>query len=328
VESAQHSRPAERDLSADPDSPAELQGTTAWGALKRAVREFGEDKVTTWAAALTYYAVLSIFPALLVLVSLLDLLGPATIDGLVAEVQSVAPTSAGEILTNALEGLRSNPSASGVLLVIGLAGALWSAAGYVGAFIQAANSIWDVEEGRPIWKTIPLQLFLTTCILLMLAAGAVIIVFTGTLAGSLGELLGLGQTGVDIWETAKWPVLVLIVSFIISLLYWASPNVRQPSFPWVTPGGLIAVVLWIVASLLFGVYLANFASYDATYGSLGGLISFLVWLWISNIVILLGAEVNSELERGRAIEQGHPPEKEPFLPPRDAPDEPGASSDP
>ena len=206
--------------------------------------------------------------------------------------------------------------------MIGLATAIWSASGYIGAFMDAANNVWDVPEGRPFWKKIPLRIALTIVMLVLLAASALMVVFTGPVAEQAGNVLGLGDTFLTVWGIVKWPVLVLLVSFMISLLYYLAPNVKQPGFPWVTPGGLLAVLLWIVASVLFGIYVSQFGSYNKTYGSLGGLIVFLIWLWITNIVILLGAEFNSEMERARQIHGGmRPADKEPYLPMRDEPKE-------
>ena len=302
-----------------PQSPTDIPGRTWPQVLKRTVSQFTEDKLPTWAAALTYYAILSIFPMLLALVSLLGVIGPSATQPLIDNLSTVAPGPAKEILTNALNSLGSAQGASTFAFIIGLAGAIWSASGYIGAFMDAANAVWDAPEGRPIWKRIPLRVAISVVMLILLAASALAVVLTGPVARSVGDLIGLGDTFVTVWGIAKWPVLVLVVSFMISLLFWAGPNVKQPGFPWVTPGGLLAVVLWIVASLLFALYVANFSSYNKTYGSLGGVIVFLVWLWITNLIILLGAEFNSELERSRQIAAGHPEDKEPFLPLRDEP---------
>lgn len=200
-----------------------------------------------------------------------------------------------------------------------LAGALWAASGYIGAFIRAANVIWDVPEGRPIWKTVPLRLAITVVTVLLLAVSAVAVVVTGPLADKVGRLIGVGGLAVTIWDVAKWPVLIVIVSFLFAILYYAAPNVRQPGFRWITPGGVLAILLWMIASAAFALYVAKFGSYNKTYGALGGAVIFLVWLWLSNLAMLLGAELNAELARGRQIKTGHPPEKEPFLPPRDEP---------
>jgi membrane protein len=303
-----------------PDNPTELPRESWPSILKRTGKQFGEDKLSTWAAALTYYAVLSIFPALLALVSILGVVGPSATQPLLDNLSTVAPGPAKDILTNALKGLQGNQGSSTLTLVVGLVAAIWSASGYIGAFMDAANSVWDAPEGRPFWKKIPTRLGITVVMLVLLTASALAVVFTGPLAQSVGDVIGLGSTFVSVWNIAKWPVLVLVVSLMISLLYWAGPNVKQPGFPWITPGGLLAVVLGIVASAGFGFYVANFASYNKTYGSLGGVIVFLVWLWLTNLIILLGAEFNSEMERSRQIRAGHPPDAEPYLPLRDEPE--------
>jgi membrane protein len=307
---------------AAPDQPTDIPKQSWFAILKRTGKQFGEDKLTTWAAALTYYAILSIFPALLALVSILGLLGQSAIQPLIDNLGAVAPGPAKDILESSLQGLQKTSGAAGLTFVIGLATAIWSASGYIGAFMDAANNVWDVPEGRPFWKKIPLRIGLTIVMLVLLAASALMVVFTGPVAEQAGNVLGLGDTFVTVWGIVKWPVLVLLVSFMISLLYFLAPNVKQPGFPWVTPGGLLAVLLWIVASVLFGIYVSQFGSYNKTYGSLGGLIVFLIWLWITNIVILLGAEFNSEMERARQIHGGmRPADKEPYLPMRDEPKE-------
>jgi membrane protein len=288
------------------------------GVLKRTVTEFSDDNLTDWAAALTYYGVLAIFPALLALVSVVGLLGDSATQSLLDNISEVAPGPAKDIVTSAVENLRQDKGAAGILFVVGLAGALWSASGYVAAFMRASNSIYDIEEGRPIYKTLPVRLGTTIVLLLLLAITALAVALTGPLAEEAGKLIGVEDTAVTVWNIAKWPVLFLIVSFMFAFLYWAAPNAKQPGFRWVSPGGLLGVAIWIVASLAFALYVANFASYNKTYGSLGGVIAFLVWLWISNIAILLGAEFNAELERGRRIEAGEArPGEEPYVEPRD-----------
>jgi membrane protein len=283
------------------------------------VKEFREDNLTDWAAALTYYGVLSIFPALIVLVSILGLVGTSATQPLLDNLGTFAPGPANDIFTNAIRGLTESNEAAGLLFFVGLGAALWSSSGYIGAFMRAANVIWDVEEGRPVWKTIPLRVVVTLVMLVLLAVSAVIVVITGPLADKVGQLLGLGDVVVTVWDIVKWPVLILVVVVIFAILYYASPNVRQPGFRWITPGSVVAVVLWMLASAAFALYVASFGSYNKTYGALGAVIVFLVWLWISNVAVLLGAEFNAEIERGRRIEAGHPREKEPFLPPRDEP---------
>jgi membrane protein len=298
------------------ERPTKLGRGSWWAALKRTVAEFRRDNLTDWAAALTYYGVLSIFPALLALVSILGLIGSSATQPLLENVGAFAPGPARDIVSNAIRGLEESRGAAGVLFVVGLAGALWAASGYIAAFMRASNAIWDVEEARPIWWTLPLRIAITVVVVVLLALSAVAVVVTGSFADRAGELLGLGGAAVTAWEIAKWPVLLLIVSGIFALLYYAAPNVRQPGFRWVTPGGILAVIVWVVASAAFALYVANFGSYNKTYGSVAAVIIFLVWLWISNIALLLGAELNAELARSRAIEAGHPEEEEPFLEPR------------
>jgi membrane protein len=289
-----------------------------WPVLKRTVAEFRDDNLTDWAAALTYYSVLAIFPALIVLVSILGLVGESATQPLIDNLGTVAPGPAKEIFTSAIKNLQGDQGAAGVLFVVGLLGALWSASGYVGAFMRASNAIYDIEEGRPIWKTLPVRVTLTLVLLTLLAISTIAVVLTGALAEKVGDLVGLGSTTVTVWNIAKWPVLLVVVSFMFALLYWAAPNVKHPGFRWISPGGVLGVVGWLIASGAFGLYVSNFASYNKTYGALGGVIVFLVWLWISNIMVLLGAEFNAELERERAIENGmRPPDKEPFVEPRD-----------
>jgi membrane protein len=281
------------------------------------VREFQEDNLTDWAAALTYYSILAIFPALLALVSVLGLMGSSTTQSLIDNLRQVSPGPAKDIVTSALQNLQANRGAAGVIFVVGVAGALWSASGYVAAFMRASNDIYDVGEGRPVWKTLPTRVLTTVVLLIMLAAVAIAVTFTGGLAKQAGNVLGAGSTAVAAWDVAKWPVILVVVMTMFAILYWAAPNVKHPRFRWITPGSVAGVLLWIAASAGFAFYVANFATYNKTYGALGGVIVFLVWLWISNIAVLLGAELNAEVERGRQIEAGHPAEEEPFLEPRD-----------
>jgi membrane protein len=299
-----------------PERPTQLPGGSWWAAVKRTIREFQVDNLSDWAAALTYYAVLSIFPALLVLISLIDLAGQGTSKKLLANLGQVAPGSVNQILATAIENLQQTRGSAGVLALVGLAVALWLASRYIAAFMRASNAIYDVPEGRPVWKTLPIRIGVTVVVMVLLAVSAVAVVATGGVATRIGRLLGIDRTAVTVWDIAKWPVLLLIVGFLFALLYWASPNARQP-FRWITPGGILAVVVWVVASVAFAIYVANFGSYNKTYGSLASVIIFLVWLWLSNTAILLGAELNAELERGRAIAGGHPEDREPYMELRD-----------
>jgi membrane protein len=304
---------------APPDQPTDLPKPAWGGVLKRTVREFNDDHLTDLAAALTYYGVLAMFPMLIVIVSLLGLLGHSVTQPLIHNLETVAPGPAKSIFTSAIHNIQSRPGTAGVLFVVGLVGALWSASGYVAAFMRASNVVWDVPEGRPIWKTVPIRLGVTVVTVVLLTVSAAAVVFTGSLAGQVGRLIGVGSTAVTVWDIAKWPVMMLIVAVILAILYYVGPNVRQPGVRWVSPGGVVAVVLWILASALFALYVANFSSYNKTYGAMASVIVFLVWLWITNIVILFGAELNAEIERGRQIVAGHPEDEEPYLPLRHEP---------
>jgi membrane protein len=317
AETRERNRRAGFDEGRAPDTPAKLGMRSWFGVLGRTGKEFSEDNLTDWAAALTYYGILSIFPALIALVSILGLVGSSATQPLIDNVGSVAPGPAKEIFTSAVENLQKSQGAAGLLFIVGLAGALWSASGYVAAFMRASNAIYDIEEGRPIWKTAPVRIGVTIVLLTLVIISAVAVAVTGGLAKQVGKVIGVGDTAVTVWDIAKWPVLLAIVSFMFAFLYWAAPNVKHPKFRWISPGGVLAVLIWIIASAAFAFYVANFGSYNKTYGALGGVITFLVWLWISNIAVLLGAEFNAELERGRAIEGGMPKDREPFVEPRD-----------
>jgi membrane protein len=300
----------------DPQQPTELGKGGWWGALRRTVKEFQTDNLTDWAAALTYYGVLSLFPGILVLLTLIGLAGQNAQQTLIENVRELAPGQLRQVIENGITQLQGGSGTAGVLAIVGVLGALWSASGYIAAFMRASNAIYDVPEGRPIWKTTPLRVGLTLLFAVLLSLCALAVVVTGSVAEQVGDVIGLGSAAVTAWDIAKWPVLVIVVSLMFALLYWAAPNAKQ-GFRWVSPGGVVAVLVWLVASALFAFYVANFSSYNKTYGSLAAVIIFLVWLWISNIALLLGAEFNAELERGRAIKSGHDPDKEPYLELRD-----------
>lgn len=303
------------------DQPTELPRKALPGVLKRTMREFKADNLTDLAAALTYYGVLAIFPMIIVIVSVLGLIGHSATQPLINNLGKVAPGPAKTIFTNAINNVGGHAGTAGVLFVVGLLVSLWSASGYIAAFMRASNVVWDVEEGRPIWKTIPIRLGVTLVTVVLITVSALAVVLTGGLARQVANLIGVGSTAVTIFDIAKWPIMLAIVALILSVLYYMGPNVRQPGFRWVSPGSIVAVVVWLIASAAFAFYVASFSSYNKTYGSLGGIVVFLVWLWITNVVILFGAELNAELERGRLIEAGHPADHEPYLPVRDEPKE-------
>ena len=303
-----------------PSDPTDLP-KRSWGAvLKRTAKEFSDDNITDWSAALTYYSVLSLFPALLVLVALLGLAGgQKTTQALLDIVNQLGPASAVETFRPAIEGVISSKGGAGALFGVGLLGAIWSASGYIGAFFRAANSIWEIEEGRGPVKLIPLRIGVTVLMLILVAVVVLALVVSGPVAEAVGNVVGLGDTAVTVWSIAKWPILLLIVSGLVAFLYYVAPNARLPGFRWVTPGGFLAVLLAIAASAGFGFYVANFGSYDATYGALGGVIVFLLWLWIINNALLFGSELDAELERSRELHAGMDAEEELKLPPRAEP---------
>jgi len=311
------------DPDSDPDegklgSPSDLT-TRSWRyVVRKTRREFVDDQCTDLAAALTYYAVLALFPAAIALTSLLGLVGQGTtaVETVLDIVDDVGGSSIVDTVRDPLLEL-SQSQAAGLALVLGLAGALWSASGYVGAFGRAMNRIYEIREGRPIWKLRPAMLLLTIVLVVLTAASLLVLVVSGPVAESVGGAIGLGSTAVLVWDIAKWPALVVVVVLIVALLYYATPNVKQPKFRWVSPGALLAIITWALLSAAFGVYVANFASYDRTYGTLGGAIVFLLWLWLTNLALLFGAELDAELERGRELQSGLPAERELQLPPRD-----------
>ncbi len=277
-------------------------------ALRRTLAEFRDDNLTDWAAALTYYALLSLFPGLIALVSIVGLVGdPRGVTETITEiVTAIGPQSAAQTFAGPIESVASDRSTAGAAFVLGLALALWSASGYVGAFIRASNVIYETSEGRPFWKLRPLQIAITLTMVLLGVMLVVGLVLTGPVVNAVAGPLGVGSTAVTLWNLVKWPVMAAVFVLMVGVLYYASPNAKIRSFRWVTPGSLVAIVAWAIASAGFALYVANFGSYDKTYGTLGGLVVLLVWLWISNLAILFGHELNAELEREAEIEEGKP----------------------
>jgi membrane protein len=302
-----------------PDHPGELPARSWKQILKRTVKEFQDDNLTDWAAALTYYGTMSLFPMLLVLVALLGLVGQAsTINTMIDSLRSAGLTDVANSVQQPLTDIVSNKGGAGALLGFGLVGSLWSASGYIGAFMRACNAVYEVKEGRPFWKLRPLQVAITLVGVLVLSLVSVSVVVSGPIAKAVGSALGVGDTALTVWGIVKWPVMLVIVMAMIAGLYYIAPNVRQPKLRWVTPGGIVAVLAWVVASAGFGFYVSNFGSYNKTYGTLGGVITFLVWMWISNLALLFGAELDSELERERELKLGLPATDELRLRPREA----------
>ena len=301
-----------------PDSPGEVSKPSWKYALRKTLREFTADQCTDIAAALTYYAVLALFPALIALISLLGVVGQGerSVDTILSLVNEVAPGGTADVLREPLEQFSSSPAA-GFALVFGIVLAIWSASGYVGAFSRAMNRIYEIEEGRPFWKLRPVQLGVTIVSILLILIMLVILIVSGPVTEAVGTALGLGETVQIVWSIVKWPILALAAVLIIAILYYATPNAKQPKFRWVSMGALLALITLLVASFLFGLYVTNFSSYDRTYGSLAGVVVFLLWLWIANLALLFGAEFDAELERGRQLQAGIAAEVDIQLPPRD-----------
>lgn len=298
---------------------------STWATLKRTVSEFQEDNLTDWAAALTYYGLLALFPAMIAVVSLLGLFGDpvATTRSLTEIISELGPESAAETFRGPVESVTSNRGTAGFTFVLGLAIALWSASGYIGAFSRASNVIYETPEGRPFWKLRPLQIAITLVMVLLTVVLALGLVLTGPIVNAVAEPLGVGETAVTIWNYAKWPAMAAIFLLMVAVLYYASPNVRLRGFQWVSLGSLVAIAVWLLASALFAFYVSNFGSYDKTYGTLGGLVALLVWLWISNLAILFGHQLNAERERSLEIEEGRPrADREIQLEPRADPNPP------
>lgn len=301
-----------------PDSPDDLHRRSWKYVLQKTIREFSSDQCTDIAAALTYFAVLSLFPGLIAVFSLLGVFGQdrAASDAVLGIVEQVAPGDTADTIRGPIEQMASSPAA-GFALVTGILLAVWSASGYVGAFSRAMNRIYEIEEGRPFWKLKPTQLLVTIITIVLLVIAAIILVVSGSVTEAIGDALGIGDVPQTIWSIAKWPVLAFVVVLIVAILYYATPNAKQPKFRWISMGALLAIIVLALATLGFGFYVANFSNYDRTYGSLAGIVIFLLWLWIANLALLFGAEFDAELERGRQLQAGIAAEKDIQLPPRD-----------
>ena len=303
--------------SAAVDGPSELSGPSKKAVVRRAAEEFRNDNLTTLAAALTYYAVLSVVPGLIVLISVVGLVGHNVASRVTSQVESLVPGSSAAFVHSLISQAQHHKGGAGITAIVGLVIALWSTSSYVNAFRHASNIIYGIGEGRPIWKTIPLRLGVTAVAVVVLVVSAAIVVVSGPVANQVGNAVGAGRVAVVVWDVAKWPVLFILVSVLLAVLFWASPNAKQGGIRWISPGGIIATLLWLAVSALFALYVTNFSSYEKTYGSLAGVVIFLVWLWLTNVALLLGAEVNAEFEHARAIADGLPEDVRPFAEPRD-----------
>ncbi|MCC3265775.1 YihY/virulence factor BrkB family protein [Arthrobacter gengyunqii] len=306
------------DDASKPDTPAEVTKPNWKYIARKTIREFSKDQCTDLAAALTYYTVLALFPALLALVSILGVVGQAesTTKAMLELLGEFAPASAVEVLEGPITQLTSSSSA-GFALIIGIVGALWSASGYVKAFGRSMNRIYEVDEGRPAWKLLPTQLLVTLVLVLLVAALLMMLVLSGPIAETIGNFVGLGSEAVMIWNIAKWPAMLIFAVLLVAILYYATPNVKQPKFRWMSMGAFIALIVLGIVTLGFSFYVANFGNYNATYGAIGGVIVLLLWLWLANVSLLFGAEFDAEVERGRELQAGIQAEESVQLPPRD-----------
>ena len=306
------------DSKAKPDTPTDLTKPSWRYVARKTVREFMDDQCLDLAAALTYYSVLALFPAAIALLSLLGVVGQAE-QSVETALSVIRPVVSPELLSSVEPTLRelAASDAAGLALVMGFATALWSASGYVGAFSRAMNRIYEIDEGRPFWKLRPVMILITLFSVVLIAVVLLLIIVSGPLADSIGSVLGLGDAAVLAWKIVKWPIIALAVVVIVATLYYATPNVQQPKFHWISVGAAVAIVIWLLASAGFALYLATFANYSKTYGSLAGVVVGLLFLWITNLALLFGAEVDSELERGRELQAGIPAEEELQLPARD-----------
>jgi membrane protein len=335
AESGTDAERAERERSGNGgDGPVEQRGqdyvpkgverkTGLWPTLKRTALEFQEDNLTDWAATLTYYGLLALFPALIVLVSIVGLVGDpeSTTNTLTDIVTKVGPESAATTFAGPISQVTESRSTAGFALIVSTLVALWSASGYLGAFIRASNVIYETREGRPFWKLRPLQLLLTLVVVLLLVVMALGVVLTGPIVSDVAEPIGVSDTAVSIWNYAKWLLIAVLFVLMIGLIYHASPNVRQRGFKWISPGAVVALVVWLLASAGFGIYVSQFGSYNKVYGSLAGVVIILIWMWLTNLAILFGHELNAERERDVQLEEGVPDaEREIQLEPRDEPD--------
>ncbi|WP_125106647.1 YihY/virulence factor BrkB family protein [Gulosibacter massiliensis] len=306
------------EASGKPDSPDDLHKRSWKYVLRKTIREFSSDQCTDIAASLTYYAVLSLFPGLIAIFSLLGVVGQgkAASDAVLGIIEQVAPGDTVDTIRGPIEQIAESPGA-GFALITGILLAIWSASGYVGAFSRAMNRIYEIEEGRPFWKLKPVQLLVTVITIVLLVIAAIILVVSGDVTKAIGDALGIGDVPQTVWSIAKWPLLIFIVVLVVAILYYATPNAKQPKFRWISMGALLAIIVLALATAAFGFYVGNFSNYDRTYGSLAGIIIFLLWLWIANLALLFGAEFDAELERGRQLQAGIAAEEDIQLPSRD-----------
>lgn len=286
--------------------------------LTRSVSEFLRDRGPDLAGSLTFYGVLSLFPAVLVMVSLLGVFGQGgrTIDAIMDMLSDIASPEVLDPIRGPVEQLVTTPAA-GTALVVGTAVSLWTASRYVRALARAMNSVFGVEEGRPLWRLWPSGYLLTAALVLLASVGALALVFTGPVAERVGGWIGLGDTALTVWEFAKWPAGMLAAVVALAILYRFAPNVAGRKFSWVSLGAAVALVVIGVATLGFNFFVANFSNFNEVYGSLTGVIVFLLWLWLVNIAVVYGVRLDAEVLRVRQLREGVAAEDQLVLTPRD-----------
>jgi membrane protein len=271
-----------------------------WGLLYRAGNRFLDHNLVDWGGALTFYLVLSLIPTVVILIALLGVIGSSVTQPVLENLSELSPGAPRTVVQDGVSELTSNRGTAGVALLIGLAATVWTASSYVGSFLRGVNVIAEVHERTPFWKRRPLQMGITVGLILGLAVCSLAVVITGPLARDVAHALGLDDL-VDLWDLLKWPLVVVVVMVLFALLYWSAPPFRAHGFRLLTAGSIVAGLIWGLASAGFGIYVANFDSYNKTYGSLAGVVIFFVWLWLSNMALLYGAELNAELDRERAV---------------------------
>jgi membrane protein len=280
---------------------------------KRTLVAFYDDQMTHHAAALTYYSLMSLFPALLIAVSLLGIVGqyPATYDAIVGYLRDVAPASALDALDSSVRHALQSKGTAVTTLAVSAVVALYGATGVLEATRRALNVVFDVKHGRSFLQRKTVDV-LSSVVLMTLVLTTLVLVFVGgRFARDLLGFAGLGGTGADVWSVVRWPVAVALAVFVFSFLYYVTPDVEQRSFRWITPGAAVGVAVWLLASYGFSVYISSFADVGAVYGAFAGAIVLVGWMWLSNVALLLGAEVNAAIERDRELHAGAP--REPTL---------------
>ena len=291
---------------------------TAWRVIKRTVIAFYDNQMTHHAAALTYYGLMSLFPALLVAVSLLGLLGqyPETYDAIIGAIREVSPDATIDTFDSALRTALEHKGSAAVAFVVGLLVALYGTTGVLEAARRALNVAFEVENGRSFLQRKATDIVSSVVLMVLVLITLVLVFVGGGFAEAVFDLIGLGSTAEEVWAVARWPAAVATAMLVFSWVYYVTPDVEQRSFRWVTPGAAVGVAIWMLASAAFAFYLANLNDLNATYGSFGAALVLIFWLWLSNVAMLFGAQLNAEIERQQQLAEGVPPARTLDLPER------------